>query len=251
MKRALKPNRDSVIHHMSRMTRYLPAPNKVAAASAECLDRAMPSTAQYLGFVVAALILILIPGPSVMFTVSRALAYGRKQAVFTAWGNAVGTFAAATLAAVGLGALIQESALAFAIVKYAGAAYLVFLGVKALRDRKGLMAAPEDEEGSPKRALGTMAEGFVVGMLNPKTILFFLAILPQFINTGSGSATVQMLLLGATFAVLAAACDTVWGLVAAAARDVLRRPRPKLVLSRTGGTALIGLGIAAAAGERS
>ncbi|MFG3342882.1 LysE family translocator [Glycomyces sp. NPDC048151] len=210
----------------------------------------MPSTAQYLGFVVAALILILIPGPSVMFTVSRALAYGRTQAVLTAWGNAIGTFAAATLAAVGLGALIQESALAFAIVKYAGAAYLVFLGVKALRDRKGVMAAP-DEAGSPKRALATMAEGFVVGMLNPKTILFFLAILPQFINAEAGSATVQMLLLGATFAVLAAACDTVWGLVASAARDVLRRPRAKLVLNRTGGTALIGLGIAAATGERA
>ncbi|WP_205325028.1 LysE family translocator [Glycomyces sp. YM15] len=212
----------------------------------------MPSTAQYLGFVVAALILILIPGPSVMFTVSRALAYGRMQAVLTAWGNAIGTFAGATLAAVGLGALIQESALAFAIVKYAGAAYLVFLGVKALRDRTGLMDAPEAEAGrSPKRALATMAEGFVVGLLNPKTILFFLAILPQFINTESGSATVQMLLLGATFAVLAAACDTVWGVVAAAAREVLRRPRPKLILSRTGGTALIGLGITAAAGERA
>lgn len=211
----------------------------------------MPSIAQFLAFVVASLILILIPGPSVMFTVSRALAYGRKQAVLTAWGNAIGAFAAAVLAAVGLGALIQESALAFAIVKYAGAAYLVFLGVKALRDRKGLMAAPEDETGTPKRALATMAEGFVVGVLNPKTILFFLAILPQFVDTESGSATVQMLLLGATFAVLAAVCDTVWGLVASAARDVLRRPRSKLILSRTGGTALIGLGIAAAAGERA
>lgn len=211
----------------------------------------MPSTAQYLGFVVASLILILIPGPSVMFTVSRALAYGRTQAVLTAWGNAIGTFAAAALAAVGLGALIQESALAFAIVKYAGAAYLVYLGVKALRDRKGLMDTTEDEAGIPKRALATMSEGFLVGLLNPKTILFYLAILPQFINADEGSATVQMLLLGATFAVLAAACDTVWGIVAAAARDVLRRPRAKLILNRTGGTALIGLGVAAAAGERS
>lgn len=211
----------------------------------------MPSLAQYLTFIVASLILILIPGPSVMFTVSRALAYGRKQAVLTAWGNATGTFVASALAAVGLGALIQESALAFAIVKYAGAAYLVYLGVKALRDRKGLMAPPEDEGESPNRALATMGEGFLVGLLNPKTILFYLAILPQFINAEAGSATVQMLVLGATFAVLAAVCDTVWGVVAAAARDVLRRPRPKLILARTGGTALIGLGIAAAAGERS
>jgi threonine/homoserine/homoserine lactone efflux protein len=211
----------------------------------------MPSFAQFLAFVVASLILILIPGPSVMFTVSRALAYGRGPAVLTAWGNAVGTFAAAALAAFGLGALIQESALAFAIVKYAGAAYLVFLGVKALRDRKGLMPESEIEAAAPKRALATMAEGFVVGVLNPKVILFFLAILPQFVDAEAGSVTAQMLLLGATFAVLAGACDSVWSVVAAAARDVLRRPRPKRLLNRAGGASLIGLGIAAAAGDRA
>jgi threonine/homoserine/homoserine lactone efflux protein len=211
----------------------------------------MSDTAHFLAFVAASLILILIPGPSVMFTVSRALIYGRRQAVLTAWGNAAGAFCASALAAVGLGALISESALAFSIVKYAGAAYLVYLGVKALRDRKGLMA-PEDEElKAPKRTLVTLVEGFMVGLLNPKTILFFLAILPQFVDPASGSATAQMLVLGGTFAVLAAGCDTVWGLVAAAARDVLRRPKSKLIMARTGGTALIGLGIAAAAGERA
>lgn len=211
----------------------------------------MPSSAQFLAFVVASLIVILIPGPSVMFVIGRALAYGRRQAILTAWGNAAGTFCAAALAAVGLGALIQESALAFAVVKYAGAAYLIYLGVKALRDRKGLMAESEVESASPKRAVATMAEGFMVGLLNPKSILFFLAILPQFVNGASGSATAQMLLLGGTFAALAAACDTGWGLVASAARDALRRPRPKLVLARAGGTALIGLGIAAAAGKQA
>ncbi|THV27338.1 LysE family translocator [Glycomyces paridis] len=211
----------------------------------------MPSTAQFLAFVVASLVLILIPGPSVMFVIGRALAYGRRKAVLTAWGNAIGTGCAASLAAVGLGALIQESALAFAIVKYTGAAYLVFLGVKALRDRKSLMSTPEPEDSAPRRTLATMAEGFMVGLLNPKSILFFLAILPQFVNTGAGSATMQMLLLGGTFALLAGLCDTGWGLVASAARDVLRRPRPKLVLARAGGTAMIGLGIAAAAGERA
>jgi threonine/homoserine/homoserine lactone efflux protein len=211
----------------------------------------MPSTAQYLAFVAASLVLILIPGPSVMFVIGRALAYGRRQAVLTAWGNAAGTFIASGLVAVGLGALIQESALAFAIVKYAGAAYLVYLGVKALRDRKGLMAPAEGVDATPKRTAATIAEGFVVGFLNPKSILFFLAILPQFIDPDAGSATVQMLLLGGTFAVLAAACDTGWGIVAAAARDALRRPRPKLVLSRFGGAGLIGLGITAAAGERA
>ncbi|SDE33637.1 LysE family translocator [Glycomyces harbinensis] len=211
----------------------------------------MSSTPQFLAFLVASLILILIPGPSVMFVVGRAIAYGRRQAVLTAWGNALGTFCSSALVAVGLGALITESALAFAIVKYAGAAYLVYLGVKALRDRKGLMASPEDGADSPKRVLATMAEGFMVGLLNPKSILFFLAILPQFVNPAAGSATMQMLLLGGTFAVLCAACDSVWGLVASAAREALKKPRPRLILGRTGGTALIGLGIAAAAGERA
>jgi len=211
----------------------------------------MSSTAQFLAFIATSLIIILIPGPSVMFVISRALVYGRRQAVLTAWGNAAGTFCASALAAVGLGALIQESAIAFAIVKYTGAAYLIYLGVKALRERKGLMAETETEPETPRRTLGTMAEGFMVGLLNPKTILFFLAILPQFVDAGSGSVTGQMLVLGGTFAALAAGCDTGWGLVASAARDVLRRPKPKLVLSRVGGTALIGLGIAAAAGERA
>jgi threonine/homoserine/homoserine lactone efflux protein len=211
----------------------------------------MPSTAQFPAFVAASLILILIPGPSVMFVVGRAIAYGRRQAVLTAWGNATGTFCASALAAVGLGALVQESAVAFAIVKYAGAAYLIYLGVKALRDREGLMASPAAAAGGRRRALATMAEGFMVGLLNPKSILFFLAILPQFVDTAAGSATVQMLVLGGVFAVLAAACDTVWGVVASAARDALRRPRPRLILGRAGGTALIGLGVAAAAGERA
>ncbi|MQM25945.1 LysE family translocator [Glycomyces albidus] len=211
----------------------------------------MLSTAQFLAFVATSLVVILIPGPSVMFVVGRALAYGRTRAMLTAWGNAIGGFCAAALAAVGLGALIQESAIAFAVVKYAGAAYLVYLGVKAFRDRKGLMAAAGEDEATPKRALVTMAEGFMVGLLNPKTILFYLAILPQFINAGEGSATAQMLVLGAVFALLAALCDTGWSIVASAARDVLRRPRAKLVIGRAGGTAMIGLGIAAAAGERA
>ncbi|RRS00515.1 LysE family translocator [Glycomyces terrestris] len=211
----------------------------------------MSDPANFLAFVAASLILIIIPGPSVMFTVSRALIYGRRQALLTAWGNAAGTFCASALVAVGLGAIISESALAFAIVKYAGAAYLVYLGVKALRDRQGLITPPEGERAAPKRTVQTIGEGFLVGLLNPKTILFYLAILPQFVDPSTGSATAQMLLLGGTFALLAALCDTVWGLVAAAARDVFRRPKPKLVLARTGGTALIGLGIAAAAGERA
>lgn len=211
----------------------------------------MPSTAQLLAFIATSLIIILIPGPSVMFVIGRALAYGRRKALLTAWGNATGTLCAASLAALGLGALIQQSTLAFGIVKYAGAAYLVYLGVKAFRDRKGLMNELDIADASPKRTVVTLAEGALVGLLNPKSILFFLAILPQFVNADAGSVTVQMLLLGGIFALLAAGCDSVWAVTAAAARHTLSTPRSKLVLGRVGGTSLIGLGIAAAAGERA
>ncbi|WP_026922203.1 LysE family translocator [Glycomyces arizonensis] len=209
----------------------------------------MPSGGQLLAFIVTSLIVILIPGPSVMFVIGRALSYGRRKAVLTALGNALGVLTAASLVAVGLGAVVQQSALAFAVVKYAGAAYLVYLGVRALRDRKSTLKMTGEEDSG--RAALPVFEGFLVGLLNPKAILFFLAILPQFVDTDAGSATLQMLALGGIFAALAAACDSVWSFAAAAARDMLRAPRPQRVLARVGGCSLIGLGVAAAAGERA
>ncbi|HLU26847.1 MAG TPA: LysE family translocator [Glycomyces sp.] len=208
----------------------------------------MPSGGQLLAFLVASLVIILIPGPSVMFSVGRALAYGRRKAVLTTVGNAGGEFAAAALVAVGLGALVQQSALVFNVVKYAGAVYLVYLGVKAFRDRKGVLKTPEE---GPERAGLPLFEGFLVGVLNPKTILFFVAILPQFVDAGTGSATLQMLVLGGIFAALAVACDTVWVLAASAARDMLNAPRPRRVLGGLGGASMIGLGVAAAAAQRT
>ncbi|HEU5130386.1 MAG TPA: LysE family translocator [Glycomyces sp.] len=205
----------------------------------------MPSGGQLLAFVVASLVVILIPGPSVLFSVGRALAYGRRKALLTAFGNALGVFAAAALVAVGLGAVVQQSALAFGIVKYAGAAYLVYLGVKALRERKGAITVPEDAD----RAGLPVFEGFLVGALNPKTILFFVAILPQFVD--AGAAPLQMLALGGIFAALAIACDSVWVLAAAAARDMLNAPRPRRVLGGLGGASMIGLGLAAATAQRT
>ncbi len=206
----------------------------------------MPSGGQLLAFVVASLVVILIPGPSVMFSVGRALAYGRRKAVLTTVGNAGGEFAAAALVAVGLGALVQQSALVFNVVKYAGAVYLVYLGVKAFRDRKGVLKTPEE---GPERAGLPLFEGFLVGVLNPKTILFFVAILPQFVD--AGAAPLQMLTLGGIFAALAIACDTMWVLAAAAARDMLNAPRPRRVLGGLGGASMIGLGVAAATAQRT
>ncbi|THV40147.1 LysE family translocator [Glycomyces buryatensis] len=211
----------------------------------------MPTTGQLLAFLAASTIMILIPGPSVMFAIGRALSYGRRKAILGVIGNSLGVFCTSALAAVGLGAVIQQSALAFAIVKYVGAAYLIFLGVKALRDRKGALTIPDADQRGAGRTAMSIFEGFLVGVLNPKVVLFFVALLPQFVNPGAGSATLQMLLLGAIFGAIAMLLDTGWVLVASAARDKLRAPRAGRILNGVGGTSLIGLGVAAAAGERA
>ncbi|THV40146.1 LysE family translocator [Glycomyces buryatensis] len=211
----------------------------------------MFSTGQLLAFTATALVLIVIPGPSVMYVVGRALAAGRRQAVLSAIGNCAGEFTAAVLAAIGLGALLQQSALAFGIVKYAGAAYLIYLGVKALRGRKQESDEAEIEPVGRRRTTAMMFEGFLVGLLNPKSILFFVALLPQFVNPGAGSVTMQMLILGGIFAILAGVCDSLWALAASAARNMLSAPRPKRILAHIGGTSMIGLGVAAAAGDRA
>ncbi|GAB4000868.1 LysE family translocator [Glycomyces albus] len=207
----------------------------------------MPTTAQLIAFCAASLVIILVPGPSVMFIIGRALAYGRKTALLTVVGNNLGEFAAAAFVAVGLGTVIAESTLAFNLVKYAGAAYLVYLGVKAFRDRGRLLKTVD--EGTPTGR--SMFEGFLVGMLNPKSVLFFLAMLPQFVNPAGGSAAAQMLLLAAIYMVLGLACDTVTGLLASRVREWFESRRAKRILGGVGGTSMIGLGIAAAAGERA
>ncbi|WP_026932517.1 LysE family translocator [Glycomyces tenuis] len=207
----------------------------------------MPSTAHLLAFAAASLILILIPGPSNLFVVGRALTYGRRKAVLTAVGNSLGEFAAAALVAVGLGTLVQQSALVFNVVKYAGAAYLVYLGVKAFRERGRLLGGlePERPDAVP------VFEGFLVGVLNPKTVLFFLAMLPQFVDPAAGSPVTQMLVLGAVFSLIACACDSLAGLAASTARGWFESPKARRAFGAAGGVSMIGLGVAAAAGERA
>jgi threonine/homoserine/homoserine lactone efflux protein len=183
----------------------------------------MPTTAQLLAFTAASVVIILIPGPSDLFVVGRALVYGRRKAVLTAVGNAVGEFAAAALVAVGLGTIVARSAPVFAVVKFAGAAYLIYLGVKAFRDRGRLLEQPETA--SPGRV--SAFEGFLVGVLNPKTVLFFLAMLPQFVNPAGGSPMAQMLVLGAVFAVIGCLCDSLTGLVASTARGWFESPKAR------------------------
>jgi threonine/homoserine/homoserine lactone efflux protein len=197
-----------------------------------------------------ALVIILIPGPSVLFTISRALTYGRRTAVITVLGNTSGAYTQALLVAIGLGTIVERSVLAFSILKFAGAAYLIYLGVTAFRHRRSLSDAMDAAFGSDGRIISarrTIRDGFVVGIANPKVVVFFGAILPQFVNRQAGHVPLQMALLALIFSSIAFVCDSTWGFVAGTARDwFARSPRRLALVGGTGGLAMIGLGAALA-----
>ncbi|WP_333767597.1 LysE family translocator [Streptomyces sp. IBSBF 2435] len=204
------------------------------------------------------LVLVLIPGPSVLFVLGRALAHGRRTALGSVLGNAIGAYTLSATVAVGLGEIVSRSVGLFIALKLAGAAYLVFLGVKAFRSRGALAAAmPEDTEvaeaaGDRRGDLRTLWEGFVVGVTNPKTMVFFAAVLPQFVDRGAGRVHEQMLVLGLVFTVIALLCDSVWALGASAARAwFARSPRRMATVGGTGGLAMIGLGVTVAVTGRA
>ena len=167
----------------------------------------MPSTHHLVAFAITALVIIVVPGPSVLFIVGRALAVGRREAVLTMLGNTVGAAVMLVAVALGLGALIAASAIALTVVKLAGAAYLIYLGVHAFRTRKSLATALT--VGSSRRTLAeSLRQGFLVGVTNAKTAVFFAAVLPQFVDTNAGAATLQILLLGLVFILIALISDT-------------------------------------------
>lgn len=195
-----------------------------------------------LAFTAAAIILIVIPGPSVLFSVGRALALGRVGGLLSVLGNALGLLPLVALVALGVGAVIAQSVVLFTILKFAGALYLVYLGIQAIRHRKDASAALTGAVArrSHWRQLG---EGFVVGATNPKTIAFFVAVLPQFVSLSSGSVAIQMLELGLVFFVLAVISDSAWALAAGGARDwFVKSPKRAEHLAATGGVMMIGLG---------
>ncbi len=154
----------------------------------------MISSGHLIGFTLASLVIIVIPGPGVLFVVGRALAHGRRTALATAAGHAAGNYAVAACVAVGLGTLLQRSAQVFIAVKLAGALYLVFLGVQAVRHRHSLASAMSSAAGA-SGGWRALRDGFIVGMTNPKTFILFGAILPQFVNRSEGNVPAQMLLL--------------------------------------------------------
>jgi threonine/homoserine/homoserine lactone efflux protein len=202
-------------------------------------------------FMITVYVVILIPGPSVLFTVSRAVSLGRRAALATVAGNTSGLGLQLLLVGVGIGSIVARSDAVFTVLKLAGAAYLVFLGVRNIRDRRALATLFAPTTATPKQLRTIVREGFFVGSTNPKGVLIFTAILPQFIDRSQGHATLQLLTLGAICLVIAVLSDCVWALAAGTARDWLARsPRRLEAMSATGGAMLVGLGVALALTER-
>jgi threonine/homoserine/homoserine lactone efflux protein len=206
-----------------------------------------------LAFAAVAMVLIAVPGPSVLFTVSRALTVGRRSALYTVIGNEIGEYAQVVAVAFGVGALVERSAEIFAIVKWAGAAYLVYLGVQAIRHRRS-MTAELAARTAPVRPLRAVRDGFVVGVTNPKSIVIFVVVLPEFTDRAPGylPVQVQLLILGALFASIALLLDSAWAAVAGTARQwFTRSPRRLALIGGTSGLVMIGLGVSIAATGRS
>lgn len=205
-----------------------------------------PSHSQLLFFLSAALVLLAIPGPAVLYITSRSIGQGRNAGLVSAFGIGVGTLIHAAAATVGLSALLLSSATAFSVVKYLGAAYLVFLGVQRLRS-KDAFAASMDPTVSRTRLARVFAQGIVVNILNPKTALFFFAFLPQFIDPARGHVAGQIASLGVLFAVMGTTSDSIWALFSSSVAGWLRgNPRWMRNERYLSGGILISLGLATA-----
>jgi threonine/homoserine/homoserine lactone efflux protein len=208
---------------------------------------------QILAFALVALVLIAIPGPSVVFTIGRALAYGRGTALATVVGNSVGLLAIVVLVAFGLGIVVEDSIVAFTVLKLAGAAYLVWLGVQAIRHRRDFVGTPDQESGA--RVLGPLTsvrQGFVVGISNPKALLIIGAVLPQFVDRGAGHVQVQMLLLGLVAVAIGLLSDSLWAVIASQLRSwFLHSRRRGEALGAVGGLSMVGLGVSLAVSGRT
>jgi threonine/homoserine/homoserine lactone efflux protein len=205
-----------------------------------------------LAFAAVVIVVVAIPGPSVLFTISRALTVGRRAALLTVIGNELGLCVQVVAVAFGVGAVVERSAQVITVVKLAGAVYLAFLGVQAIRHRRSMAEALATRV-TPVRPLRAIRDGFVVGVANPKTIVFFLVGLPEFTTTAPGHLPVpaQMLILGALFPVIALVLDSAWAAIAGTARQwLVGSPRRLALIGGAGGLVMIGLGVSIAATGR-
>ena len=201
----------------------------------------------WLAFAAASTVLLLIPGPTVLLVISYALSHGRRAGLATVAGVALGDFTAMTASMLGVGALLAASATLFTALKWVGAAYLVWLGVKLWRAPVGAAALEAAPQAPPGRIF---AHAWLVTALNPKSIVFFVAFLPQFLAVDAPLAP-QLAIFEATVLVLAAANAFAYGWLAASARKAIRRPVVQRAVNRTGGAALIGAGLLTALWRRA
>jgi threonine/homoserine/homoserine lactone efflux protein len=208
------------------------------------------SSGRLLDYALASFVLIVIPGPSVLFVVGRALAYGRRTALTTVCGNAAGNYSVAVCIALGLGVVLERSEAVFDVIKLGGAVYLVWLGIQALRDRKRLTAvldAPPQRSGRP-----ALRDGYIVGVTNPKALILFGAVLPQFVDRAAGDVVLQMLVLSLVSIAIGLVSDSTWGITASAVRTwFARSPRRVELVGAAGGVAMICVGVTAAVTGRN
>ncbi len=196
-------------------------------------------------FLIASWLIIIAPGPSVLFTIARAIAWGRLVSTLSVLGNALGMLVLAVIVALGVGPLLVPGSWQFIALQWAGGLYLVWLGIDAIRHR---VVHAEDMRAvtdiRPTHFV-TVRQGFVVGILNPKAVVFFAVVFPQFVDSSAGSATTQLLVMGAIFAAMAVVSDGSWGLLAGTAREWLSSdPRRLQKMRAGGGLVMIGLGVA-------
>lgn len=214
-----------------------------AAVGAVIYDDFMLTPEALLAFAAASVVLIVIPGPSVLFVVGRSLSYGRRGGLMSVLGNELGGLPLVAAVAFGVGSIVAESILLFTVIKLLGGAYLVYLGVQAIRHRRA--GTPSEAEGAPRQLspVTMLRQGFLVGVMNPKTIVFFVAVLPQFVNFSAGSIPLQMMVLGLIFVVIGFVCDVIWALLASTAQSWFEQsPRRLSAVRATGGGMMIGLG---------
>lgn len=204
----------------------------------------MISGAQLATFVVASMAIIIVRGPSVLFTLARGVAWGRSVAVLTVLDNSIGTLVLSVIVAIGLGPLLANSRVFAVVLQLIGGAYLLWLGYDALRQRHEHARAMIQRESERPRNLHVVRQGFTVGILNPKSLVFFAAVFPHFVNRAKGNVTWQLLLFGGLFSVMAFCSDATWGVIAGTARAWLSGSPTRLVVLRTiGACVMMTLGV--------
>ena len=210
----------------------------------------MIDTGRLAAFVLTAAVLVVTPGPGVLFIVSRGVSLGRRAALATVFGHFLGLMVQMCAIAAGVGAIVHESIVVFSVLKLVGGCYLVYLGIQAFRKRHSLAASLASEH-TPTPLRRIVRDGFVVGVSNPKAFAIFASVLPQFVAPDLGHVPLQILILGLVVGGIALVTDSVWGLAAGTARAWLSRsPRRLAAVGGTGGLLTVGLGVRLAATGR-